>query len=265
MAIITLTSDMGLKNYYVGAVKGAILREIPDVQIIDITHEIPPFDINEAAFVIKRIAQEFPPNTVHLIAVDTEYYSGRSLVIVEVYGQYFVGPDNGIFSLFLDRRPDLIVEIDVSLFRCETTFTTKSILVPAACHLARGGKPSIIGTPLTDFKQKAMRLNPILQNGSIIGQVEHVDAYGNVFTNIDKENFDRIGAGKKFRMHLSSSMYITELSAHYADVPPGEKLALFGSTGMLEIAINKGVEGSGGGAQRLLGIDINDKIRIEFE
>jgi len=265
MAIITLTSDMGLKNYYVGAVKGAILSEIPDAQIIDITHEIPPFDIKEAAFALKWAAKEFPPKTVHLIGVDTEYHSGKSLVIVEVNNQYFVGPDNGFFSLFLDRSPDQIVEIDVAQFRTEATFTTKAILVPAACHLLRGGKPSIIGTPIPDFKQKAIAINPVIQANAIIGHVDHIDTYGNVFTNIDKETFERVGNGRGFQLFINSSVSIDKLSEHYCDVHPGESLVLFGSSGMLEIAINKGVEGSGGGAKRLLGIDINDKIRIDFE
>ena len=166
MAVITLTSDMGLKNYYVGAVKGAILREVPEAQIVDISHEIPPFDITEAAFALKWAVREFPKNTVHLIGVDTEFYDDRSLVIVEAYDQFFVGADNGIFSLFLEENPAQIHEIDVRQFRTETTFTTNTILVPASCHLLRGGKPNVIGTPKTDFEFKSFRARPKVQQNS---------------------------------------------------------------------------------------------------
>ena len=263
--LITLTSDMGLKDYYVAAMKGAIYSQLPDVKIVDISHNIPPFDILHASFVLKNTFKQFPKNTIHIIGVDAEKNDENNHIIVKNYDQYFIGADNGIFSLIFDKKPDGIWNINIDTEINDYSFPTKDIFVPVACHLARGGLPSVVAKEIQEIKTKQL-FRPIIDNSSIKAMVCYIDKYGNLMTNVTMQIFRDVGKNRSFKIFLTRSEYsIQKICSKYNDVPEGERVAIFGSSGFLEIAINKGVRGSGGGASQLFGIKINDIITIEFK
>jgi len=262
--IITLTSDMGLKDYYVASLKGSILKELSDVTIVDISHDIPPFDISNAAFVIKNCFNDFPKGTIHIISIVPEQTTEAKHVIISYNDQYFIGADNGIFSLIFDKIPDGIWQITLNEDSEDYSFPTKNIFIKAACHLARGGLPSVIGLALESINTRQL-FRAIADTNSIKGTIRYIDAYGNLITNISKELFYKVASQREFKLFLSLSEYtISKIYKKYGDVPDGEVLALFSSSGFLEIAINKGVDGSGGGANQLFGLKINDTISIDF-
>ena len=263
--LITLTSDMGLKDYYVAAIKGSIYSQLPDVKIVDISHNIPPFDILHASFVLKNTFKQFPKNTIHIIGVDAEKNDENNHIIVKNYDQYFIGADNGIFSLIFDKKPDGIWNINIDTEINDYSFPTKDIFVPVACHLARGGLPSVVAKEIQEIKTKQL-FRPIIDNSSIKAMVCYIDKYGNLMTNVTMQIFRDVGKNRSFKIFLTRSEYsIQKICSKYNDVPEGERVAIFGSSGFLEIAINKGVRGSGGGASQLFGIKINDIITIEFK
>ncbi|MFL2570971.1 MAG: S-adenosyl-l-methionine hydroxide adenosyltransferase family protein [Parvicellaceae bacterium] len=263
--IITLTTDMGLSDFYVASIKGNILKELPDANIVDISHAIRPFDIAHASFVIKNCFKDFPKGTIHIIGINPETNNSKEHLIVENYGQYFIGADNGIFSLIFDKNPDAIWSLNLSQEIDVHSFPTKNIFVKAACHIARGGLAAVIGKPVEKFNKKEL-FRAIVDANSIKGTVTYIDTYGNVITNIKKELFQEIGKDKEFKIFLTRSGYsINKIHKSYGEVPEGERVALFSSSGFLEIAINKGVIGSGGGANQLFGLKLNDTITIEFK
>jgi len=276
MAIITLTSDMGLKDYYVPAVKGRILQLIPNAVIVDISHQIMPFNISEAAFVLRNVLDDFPDGTVHMVAVDPEerIFPAEPAddvlhVAVKYRNQFFVGADNGFFGLLLDDAPQEAVALSVPANDTDLTFPARNVFVQACCHIARGGALSIIGKPKNSLR-KAMVFSAITKPDSIAGVVAHIDAYGNLITNIHETQFNQVAQGRPFSVYLSSEGYRelserSRISRRYSDVEQGDMVVIFGSNGYLQIAINKGVEGYGGGAARLTGMHVNDSIRIEFD
>lgn len=264
MAIITLTTDMGLKDHYVAAVKGSILRQYPEAVIVDISHLIKPFDNAQAAFVLRQAYPEFPRGTIHIIGVNPEADGQTPHLVVRHDGHFFIGADNGIFSLLFDGRPQEAFELTMKLDDDHAAFPTKSVFVKAACHFARGGTPDVIGRKVVQIKEQ-IGFQPALDSTSIRGKVVYIDSYGNLVTNVRKQVFDEVGKGRTFRIGFGrSNDDITKVHSTYADVPNGERVAFFGASGLLEIAVNKGVEGSGGGASRLFGVHEMDAVRIDF-
>ena len=258
MAIITLTTDLGYKDFYQAALKGSILSTLPNVNIIDITHEIQAFNISRAAFILKNCFSYFPKNTVHLIGIDTVYSEYNKYIAVKYRDHYFVGSDNGIFSLIFDEEPQEIVEINIMQDLKFLHFPLADIFVKAACHLAAGGSLREIGIP-TDKVEERMNLHPIVEPHQIKGSVIFVDSFQNVVTNVTKNLFTKVQQGRNFTLSFRRNETITQLSWHYNEVPEGEKLCLFGISDHLEIAINKG------NASGLLGLNIGDIIRIDFQ
>jgi S-adenosylmethionine hydrolase len=264
MAIITLTTDMGLRDYYVGALKGAIYSQVDDVEIVDISHHIKPFDTYQAAFVLRNAYVDFPPGTIHIIGVNPDAAHDLNHLIVRYTDQYFIGADNGVFSLLFDKRVDDVFELNLSQDSDDLTFVTKNLFAKAACHLARGGTPEVIGKRIEGIRQSE-RFRPVIDNHLIKGTVIYIDSYGNVITNISHQLYRDVGKGRDFSLQMGLSKHdIREIKTVYNEVKEGEKLALFGSSGFLEIAINKGTPESGGGAHMLFGLKVNDTIRIEF-
>ncbi|KHJ38386.1 adenosyl-chloride synthase [Pedobacter glucosidilyticus] len=257
MAIITLTTDLGYKDFYQAALKGSILSTLPDVNIIDITHEIQAFNISRAAFILKNCFNYFPKGTVHLIGIDTVYSEDNKYLAIKYKGHYFVGSDNGIFSLIFDETPEEIVEINIMQDLKFLHFPLADIFVKAACHLAKGGKLAEIGIPTASIEQR-MHLHPVIEKDMIKGSVIFIDSFQNVVTNVSKDLFTKVQKGRNFTLSFKRNETINQLSWHYNEVPEGEKLCLFGISNHLEIAINKGK------ASGLLGLHINDMIRIEF-
>lgn len=258
MAIITLTTDLGDKDIYQAALKGSIFKLLPAVNIVDITHSVAAFNVQQAAFILKNSFYYFPEQTVHLIGIDTVYNSDTKYLAVRYKNHYFVGSDNGIFSLMFDADPDEIVELNIMQDLKFLHFPLADIFVKAACHLAGGGKLNEIGLPLESMEKK-MNLQPIVEKNMIKGVVIYIDSFQNVITNITKEFFNKVQQGRQFTLSFKRNETINHLSWHYNEVPEGEKLCLFGISDHLEIAINKG------NASGLLGLNLGDSVIINFE
>ena len=258
MAIITLTTDLGDKDIYQAALKGSILKLMPTVTIVDITHSVAAFNVQQAAFILKNSFHYFPEGTVHLIGIDTVYNDYTKYLAVKYRNHYFVGADNGIFSLmFMDDVEDMF-EINIMQDLKFLHFPLADIFVKAACHLAQGGTLQQIGLPITTLEKK-MNLQPVVEKNVIKGSVIYIDSFQNVITNITKEFFNSVQQGRRFVLNFKRNETINHLSWHYNEVPVGEKLCLFGISDHLEIAINKG------NASGLLGLNLNDKVIIEFQ
>lgn len=258
MAIITLTTDLGDKDIYQAALKGSILKLLPTVNIVDITNAVAAFNIQQAAFILKNSYHYFPDNTVHLIGIDTVYNAYTRYLAVKYKNHFFVGADNGIFSLMFDEGPDEMVEITIMQDLKFLHFPLADIFVKAACHLANGGALTEIGIPI-DSVEKKMNLQPVVEKNMIRGIVIYIDSFQNVITNITKDFFNKVQQGRRFVLYFKRNETITNLSWHYNEVPEGEKLCLFGISDHLEIAINKG------NASGLLGLNLGDSVIIDFQ
>lgn len=257
MAIITLTTDLGSKDFYQAALKGSILSILPSANIVDITHEVPSFNISYAAFVLKNAYPYFPKGTVHLIGIDSVFSERTKYIALKYNDHYFVGADNGIFSLLFDGIPEELVELNIMQDLKYLHFPLVDIFVKAAIHLAKGGKLKDIGIPSESIEER-MLLNPVIEMDIIRGSVIYIDTFSNIITNITKDLFTKIQRNRDFTLYFKKSETLTQLSWHYNEVPEGEKLCLFGISNHLEIAINKGK------ASGLLGLHLGDIVRIEF-
>ncbi len=258
MAIITFTSDWGTRDPYLAAVKGAILSKMANVSIVDISHEIDPFDLNQASFVLRNSFRSFPKGTVHVVAINTEADLEKPHVAIRHQGHLFIGTDNGLFSLLFDEKPEEIYEIDIPQDSNYFTFPARDVFAKAAVHLAKGGEMAELGDPLVSLVEK-VAFRPVVSGDAIIGKVIYVDRYENLFTNITEELFKRENRNRPFHIEFSVSRYrLRQINHSYGDVPEGELVALFSTTGNLEIAINKG------NAASLLGLGADDTIRIQF-
>lgn len=257
MPIITLTTDWGTKDHYTGAVKGALLSLMPDAKIVDITHEIPSFDIGPASFVIRNCFRSFPEGTIHIIGINTEASTETPHTMILYDGHYFIGADNGIFSLIFDHKPDKIIELDITQDSDYFTFSTRDVFVKAAYLIIKGENPESLGF-VKESLVELIPLKPVVEQNTIKGNVIYIDAYENVVTNISEDLFNEERKGKTYTISFRG-YDISELSKAYKDVDPGEKLALFGVSGFLEIAINMG------NASSLLGLKLKDSVRIDFE
>lgn len=256
MAIITLTTDLGTKDFYVGLVKAELLKGSRDVVIVDISHEVEPFNILQAAFIFKNCYKDFPEETIHIIGMDSGGQTNMKYLVVRENNMYFIGPDNGIFSLIFEKKPDEVFALNYTNGQ-SNTFPVKDIFTKAACHLANGGDVSAIGEHIDSIVEKTL-IQPVISENLIQGNVIYIDSFKNIIVNIDKKLFDRVGQGRRFKIHYHKKESIDTLSHSYDDVPEGEAVSLFGISGYLEIALNRAP------AQSLLGIQINEQIQIEF-
>ena len=261
MPIITLTTDLGTVDHYVSAVKATILRQLDNANIVDISHDIPSFNIIHAAFVLKNVYQEFPAGSIHIIGVNAETNEDNSHLAVYANGHYFVGTDNGIFSLLLDLKPDKIVEITTTRDSDNENFPVKDVFVKAACHIARGGTLEIIGTEIKQFSKEFAKLEALHDKNSIRGSIIHIDHYGNAITNISQRLFKDVAKGRTYTINLGSKEHysLNTIKRKYNEVQAGDAVALFISTDFLTISINNG------SASSLMGLYINDTVRIEFK
>ena len=258
MSIITLTTDLGIKDFYLAAIKGSILGSLPDARIVDITHQIPSYNIAQAAFIVKNSYPYFHEGTIHLVMVDNCYQNDAKLLAVHADGHYFIGPDNGLFSLALHKEPDSVVKINLRLQNDQVHFPIHDIITRAIVHLAKKGKMELIGRKISQMNYRTI-IQPILSPDLIRGSVIYIDSFSNVLTNITRDIFDSVGKGRPFRILFKRGEILEEISQTYSDVPEGEKLCLFGITGNLEIAINKGK------ASTLLGLNLAEIVTIEFQ
>jgi len=257
MAIITLTSDLGTTDYYLAAVKGAILSQISDVRMVDISHDIPKYDLVKTAFIVSNAWKHFPKGTIHIVGVEPLESEDASLIAISAGGHFFIGADNGVFSLILNVVVDEIVQLRVGKDAVTPTFPMLDVFVPAACHLARGGTLEVIGRKRETLRQMLMQSPPI-GSGHIKANIIYIDSFGNLITNLTREMFDDAGRGEPFEIQLKSKDVITRITKNYNDQGPSSLIAIFGHSGFLEIALVRG------SAAKLLGLKVSDTIRIEF-
>lgn len=257
MPIITLTSDWGSRDHYTAVVKGTILSKLPGVNIIDITHNIDHFNVHQASFVVKNSYKHFPEGTVHIISINTEASVKQPHTVVYSDKQYFIGADNGIFSLIFDEDPESIYEINTTQDSDYFTFSTKDVFAKVACHLASGGNIEDIAVKKAGIN-KLIPYRPVVDKNTIGGMIMYIDSYENLITNIPEKLFKEKVKGKKFTITIRGEE-ITVISKAFGDAAQGDVVAFFGSTGYLEIAINRG------NAAGLLGLGYNDRVRVEFE
>ena len=276
MPIVTLTSDFGEKDHYVGAVKGAIYSELQDIKIVDISHSISPFHITEAAYIIQNAYRSFPPGTIHIIGIDSELNPENRHIAVFLDGHYFLCANNGIISLLASEiKPEKIVEINIH-DRVETNFPVLDVFVKVACHIARGGNLEVIGKAISEIKQ-ITGIKPVLnaEGTQIMGNVIYIDNYGNVVINITKDIFDKVGKGRDFRITARTANF-SKVHSNYSDainfeIPSerreedGKKLALWNSSKYLELAIYKSNPKTVGSASTLFGLEYWDTVTINFQ
>lgn len=255
MGVITLISDWGDNDYYTAAVKGMIYKHYPEARIVDITHRINPFDVDEAAYVIRNAYKSFPENSVHIIGINTEESLNHPHCVVYYNKQYFIGSDNGVFSLIFDHEPEQQIVLDILQDSNHFTFSGRDRFVKAAVHLAKGGALEELGTERVELTTR-IPFEPVKSENSIRGLVNHIDTYENLITNIPEALFREVVKYSAFQISMRS-VKLNAIHNSYGDVRPGEIVALFASHGMLEIAINKG------NAASLLGINKKDPVLIE--
>ncbi|MBN2614562.1 MAG: SAM-dependent chlorinase/fluorinase [Bacteroidales bacterium] len=254
MAIITLTTDWGDRDYYVAAAKGRILQEMPEATIVDVSHKVRPFDSTEAAYLLRHVYSHFPKGTVHLIGINTEETDRVSHVCVLYDGHYFIGADDGIFSLIFKQKPEKAVYLETPHEGSSHTFSTRDRFVGAAVLLAKGASLDELGRSEAELVQK-LSFEPASNQQGIRGMVIHIDTYENLITNIPRSLFDEVIGTKPFRLALKGYA-CSEVSEGYSDVPESEILCLFGSNDLLQVALNKA------NAASLLGISLNDPITV---
>ena len=255
MALITFTSDFGDSDYYVPAVKAKMLSINPQLNIVDITHQVTNYDIAHAAFVLRSVYKEFPKGTVHLVAMNSASAMSDGFIGIKLEEHIFIGPNNGVLSLLTDYEPGIIVQFaDIHLQ--QSTFPAKDILAPIAAKVASGAAIHDFGGPLKQIKKMIPRQFKATKQ-QIIGHVVRIDVYGNLITNIPKDVFDTLNPGK-FTVQFGREE-IQKINKTYDNVEPGDCFAFFNSLGLLEIGINHGH-----GAD-LLGLRLDSPIFINFE
>jgi len=256
-AVITITSDWGNRDFYRAAAEGALLKKIPGCRIFAISHEVACFDMLEASYALRNAWHNFPDDSIHIIAVRSEASIEHQHVLVQYKNHFFIGADNGIFGLLFDEKPEKIIAIDILQDSSVFTFPTRDVFVPVAAHISEGKNIQDLGQEIKTLKEQ-IPYKPVLENDLIKGIVIHIDHYGNAITNISQAEFKKIAKNRRYSIQVRSNQVNKAVEA-YDDVPEGEMLAVFGSSGLLEIAINQGR------AKDLLGIRLKDTVRIDFE
>jgi S-adenosylmethionine hydrolase len=275
MPVITLTSDYGMLDHRVAAIKGNTLQLNPQATLIDITHQISAYNLVETAYIIRNAYSNFPKESIHIISVDSFFHKDRKNLLVKADGHYFIASDNGLLSLvFYDQKPEAIYEITINnRFDDDVKFASADIFAPVAAHLSNGGLPELIGRKIKNYKE--IKFPTVSFNEAekmLIGEVMYIDNFGNCITNINKNIFDKtMVAYKSYEINIRN-IYLKNINRKYTDIVTdwkketsyqGKASAIFNAQDLLEITIYKGNNKSG--ANSLFGLKVGDKIYIEFE
>ena len=275
MPIITLTSDYGNLDHRVPAIKGSILQLNPEARIIDISHEIAPYNLIQCSYIVKNAYSHFPKESIHIISVDSFFHKDRKNLLVKADGHYFISSDNGLLSLiFHDIKPEAIYEITINnRFDDEVKFASVDIFAPVAAHLTKGGLPELIGRKIKNYKQISFS-KPYFQEAEkmLIGEVMYIDNFGNCVTNITKSLFDKTVVNfSNFEINIRNIL-LKNIHKKYTDIVTdweketdyhGKASALFNEQDLLETTIYKGTKKNG--ANSLFGLKMGDKIYIQFD
>lgn len=275
MSIITLTTDFGLKDHFVGALKGKIITEHPQAQIIDISHNVDLFNISEASYTINAAYNSFPKGSVHLIGVDSERTLENKHIAMQWNDHFFICADNGILSILTQKIvPQKIVEINIH-DRLPEGASDMDVFVKVACHLSKGGAMSVIGKEISAIKE-INELQAVVASdfNAIKGAVVYIDHFGNCVTNISRKLIQEVGKGRAFEVKFGTKT-IKSIHKSYSDFKiserftlkdyEGERLALFNEAGFLEIAIYKSNPSTVGSATSLLGLKFRDVVTIQYK
>ena len=276
MPIVTLMTDFGNKDYAVAAVKGAILSTVEKPEIIDISHVIAPYNPTQAAYVLKNAYRTFPKGSIHIIGVASEKTPETQHLAMQFDGHYFIGADNGIFSMITgDLKYDKMVAINIH-DNMPATYPVLEVFVWVAAHLSRNGTLEVVGQPVNKIKE-LKELRPVVnpKGDQILGAVIYLDNYGNVITNITRKIFREVGKSRSFTIFARNvkfkKVYETYSEAIDFSIPKekreedGKKIALFNDADHLELAIYKSNAQTVGSAQSLFGLEYRETITVKFD
>jgi len=264
VSIVTLLSDFGLKDPYVAEMKAAIISICPEARIVDVSHEVEKFNVRMGAFVLASAASYFPEGTIHVAVVDPGVGTKRRPILVEAERGFYVGPDNGLLMLAAEREGIRHVYVlsnpRFMLPRVSKTFHGRDVFAPAAAHLARGCEPSDFGPEIKDYVVPKFA-KPRLTKDKLVGEVLHVDDFGNVITNVSGVELERAGVREDamLRLRFKDRAVKLRFCSTYGDVPVGEPLALIGSHDFLEVSVNQG------NASQRLGAKVGGAVAVLFE
>tara|TARA_A100000164_G_scaffold86778_1_gene74552 strand:- start:696 stop:1532 length:837 start_codon:yes stop_codon:yes gene_type:complete len=275
MSIITLISDFGYKDQFVAQIKAEIYSNNPESRVVDISHNISPFNIMEAAYILENSYKSFPENTIHIIDVDSEKNKEKKHIIVKLDNHFFVTSDNGIMSILSQNiNFQEIYEISI-LSELKPIESSLKTFTKVACHLSMGGKPEIVGKKINKLRN-VKNLKPFVnsENTQIISSVIYIDHFGNVVTNIKKSFFDKIGKGRKFEISARNYKF-NKIYSSYSEIinfnlaedqrnDEGKALIIFNTNNYLQISIFRSNPENVGTASTLLGLKIYDSVSVTF-
>lgn len=254
MNTVTLISDFGGKDHYVAAVKGALLSTVNELRIVDITHQVPAFDIIRAAHLLRNSYPYFPKGTLHIASVNPFTEQPQQYIALCMEDHFFIAPNNGLLSILFDPPEKEVYELEIA----ETgSFILPGLLAKASAHLFSGKPLHEIGLPVRHF-EKRFQLQPVISHNQIRGIVLHIDHYGNAVTNISRDLFEEVRNGRKFEVYFKRHEPITHIVSNYSEMEVGYPLCLFNSAGLLEIALNCDHAAS------MLGLKPDDSVQVEF-
>ena len=261
MPIVTLLTDFGLYDHYIASVKGVILQVAPKVTIVDITHQIAPQNILQAAFVLRQAFECFPPETIHVAVVDPGVGTARPIIAARYSGQFLLAPDNGLVSLV--HRDFVLEELRVvqntALFRknVSATFQGRDVFAPVAAHIARTGRLTEVGPDTDKLALLSLPTPAVAVDGRIRGQILHIDHFGNALTNIGLSDLERAARRRSGLSVKVGGQDLGPLRRTYGEAGPGSPLALVGGANLLEIAVNHG------NAAQQLGLAAGQEVVVE--
>lgn len=274
MSIITLTSDFGYKDHYVGSLKGKILSQFIDAKIVDLSHQIDFFNIFETSYILEASYKNFPKNTVHIVCVNSERIENIEHIVMQWEDQFFIAADNGILNSLINKKKAQKIAVINIHDRLEDV-SNMNVFATVACHLAKGGSMSVIGKEinnLSEFHTQKLIVSEGLEE--IRGNIVYIDHFGNCVTNITKKIFEETAKNRNFEIKFKNKT-VDVIHKKYSDFKitatkklkdfEGEYLALFNEAGYLEIAIYNGNPDTVGSATSLLGLKFRDNVSIKFK
>lgn len=260
--LITLTTDFGTRDAYVGAMKGVIAGIAPKAVIIDISHEVPPHDVQHAAFVMYAVWPYYPTETIHVAVVDPGVGSDRAVILARYAGRYLLAPDNGLVTMVHRHFPiesaTLIENRSYFLAGLSATFHGRDVFAPVAAHLACGVKPSRLGRPTDRLEMLPLSLHGEIRGDGVAGRVIYVDRFGSLITNIRRQDLGvLLRSPRDLRVYVQGAD-VGPIRGAYGDVAAGEPAALISSSGFLEISVNQGR------AADRLGAGVNGTVDVKI-
>lgn len=253
--ILTLITDWNQHDYYNGVLKGQLVSVCPSLKIVEITNQIPSFNLNNAAFILKHSYRHFPKGTIHLVMVNNENCKSQRMLAFSHDDHYFIVADNGLIGLLFEEKPNAVYEFP---FETKASFSSLESCVKAIGSIVNNGELADHLQPITNFDQK-IPLHATIEKSAITGSVIYIDSYFNAITNVTEELFEKVRQGRTFEIFVQSQHNrVDKISKTYNEIDVGDLLVLFNSEGLLEVAINNGF------AAQLLSLSVGSSIRIKF-